>query len=145
MLDVRPLAKALCVKIMNEIRHLIIASSINGPLAASIFVLYAWYRYGIHWSPDLPFVFLFGTVLVALFFGLVCWPILRFVIGTKNRLLNMAVCSIAGIVSVMLFFLIFTHYHFDIEFMIYKLWLYHLIFGLVGSIYGYMCSTHVHA
>jgi len=137
--------QALCTRKMSEIRHLILATLINGPLAVTMFMSYIWYRYGFHWPSDFVLVFLFGTLLVALFLGVVCWPMLRFLVNTNNKYLSMFVCSIAGIVCVVLFFILFTHYHFNMEFMVYKLWLYHLIFSVVGSIYGYMYFRHHYA
>ena len=135
-----PHSLALCL--MNTIRHLAIAILINGTLAVLMWMSYAWIKVGPFWSPDTPIVWVNGIVIVGLFILLVCWPTLNYSLKNKPLVNHILVSSILGLIFVLAFFAFRTRYPFNLENMLIRIWLYYLIFFVVGGLYGFMHYRH---
>lgn len=127
---------------MNTIRHLAISILINGTLAVLLWMSYAWIKVGPFWSSDTPLVWVTGIVIVGLFIILVCWPTLEYFVINKPLVIHALVGSILGLIFVFVFFALRARYQFNIENMLMKIWLYYLIFIVVGGLYGFMHYRH---
>lgn len=123
---------------MNKLLNLSFANLINGTLAVLIWLAYAWISLGFCWATDTPQVWLLGVVVVGIFITLVCRPVLSYVVRTKSLMLQSLTCSLLGLLSVFIFFALFTDYPINFEYYLKRIWLYYLIFIIVGGLYGFM-------
>ena len=127
------------------IHHLIVNILVNATLAVLLFESYSFFKFNFIAISDLIYIWPIGVVVVGIFIAFVCWPLLHFVIKKSEIKTNILISVILGLIYVFAFFAIFTRYPITIEFMINKLWLYYLIFALIGGIYGLSYSKSKNA
>ncbi|WP_420588471.1 hypothetical protein [Bacterioplanoides sp.] len=126
----------------NNLKHLSIATLINGTLGVLIWLIYAWTKFGLFWSSETPQVWLVGLLIVGIFISVVCYPIFRFY-GKELSAISLSLLGASlGAMSVLAFFVAATNYPVNFEYMIARAWLYYMIFSIIGGIYGYMYFVH---
>lgn len=127
---------------MNELKHLSIATLINGTLGVLIWLIYSWTKLGLFWYSDTPQLWLLGLIMAGIFISVICYPIFRFY-GKKLSTISLSLLGASlGSMSVLVFFVVATNYPVNFEYMIAKAWLYYMIFSIIGGIYGYMYFVH---
>ena len=127
---------------MNELKHLSIATLINGTLGVLIWLIYAWVKFDLSWPSDMPQVWLLGLNMAGIFISVICYPLFRFY-GKELSAISLSLLGTGlGMISVLAVFITATNYPVNFEYMITKAWLYYMIFSIIGGIYGYMYFVH---
>ncbi len=121
---------------MITLRHLVISTVLYGTFAVFLWLIYAWVEFGFLSASDLFPVWIYGLVWVAAFIVLICWPTLRLAVSSDHRKAHIVTGAATGVFAVASFFAIFTKYPINLEYMVYRSWLYYVIFTIIGGLYG---------
>ncbi len=134
----RPPAGAAGIMPKNELKKLGVAILVNGTIAVLIWLLHAWVKFGFFWSSDIPLVWLIGTTIAGLFISLICLSLFKYFKKRQSVIFLPLLGASLGILSVLVFFVVGTSYPINVEYLVNRIWLYYLIFSIVGGVYGFM-------
>ena len=125
------------------IKHILVTSLILGSLAVFMWLTYVFIKFRFDLTADIPLVWLIGLAIVGLLISVILYPANRFLLKGCSGFLRIAANLVLGTITVFCAFAVLSNYPVNFEYMVKRLWLYYLIFSVVGALYGFCYTRYI--